>query len=236
MQPAKGSRDLLWSTTRRDYTKFRKQFIRHPRRHLAPPAAHPAPVEVEFALNTPQPGPLALLQQLESAGLGEKASAPSAGAGAGASEARAGIGRGFAFTIEELNLVVPFAAGLRIARSRDAQPLPLSREWVAGIIHIRGEIYTLIDFARFIGRRAATAGKDAGLLLLADNRIKSALLLDSPVSLRAFNRDPPAGDVAGFDAALSPFLSAVWLDDGQPWGVLDVAALTRSARFVNIGR
>ena len=187
-------------------------------------------------MNTPQPGPLALLQQLESAGLGEKASAPGAGGGAGASEARAGIGRGFAFTIEELNLVVPFAAGLRIARSRDAQPLPLSREWVAGIIHIRGEIYTLIDFARFIGRRAATAGKDAGLLLLTDNRIKSALLLDSPVSLRAFNRDPPAGDVAGFDAALSPFLSAVWLDDGEPWGVLDVAALTRSARFVNIGR
>ncbi len=191
-------------------------------------------------MNTPQPGPLALLQQLESAGLGEKASPPGGGEGAGASEARAGIGRGFAFTIEELNLVVPFAAGLRIARSRDAQPLPLSREWVAGIIHIRGEIYTLIDFARFIGRRAATGGKDAGLLLLADNRIKSALLLDSPVSLRAFNRDPPAGagaeSVAGFDAALSPFLSAVWLDDGEPWGVLDVAALTRSARFVNIGR
>lgn len=173
-------------------------------------------------MSAPPPAPPALLRQLESAG------APA--------QPGADRPRGFAFGVEELHLVAPFAPGLRTARWREPQPLPLCHDWVAGMLHIRGEIYTLIDFARFIGRRATPATPGSGLLLISTPRINSALLLARPVSLRAFDPDPPIGEHAGFDAALKPFLSAVWRDDGRDWGVLDVAALTASPRFVTIGR
>ena len=183
-------------------------------------------------MNTPQTDPLALLRQLEGASIGENASA--------LGREHSGVWHGFAFNIEELNLVVPFADGLEVVPVGEAQPLPLSREWVRGVINIRGEIYTVIDFAHFIGRRQAASGpadsgRGASLFLLSNDGVKSALLLDSRVSLRAFSHDLPKLEFSGFSPVLMSFLSVLLMDGDQPWGVIDVDALTSSESFVNIG-
>ena len=188
-------------------------------------------------MNTPQTDPLALLRQLEGASIGENASA--------LGREHSGVWHGFAFNIEELNLVVPFADGLEVVPVGEAQPLPLSREWVRGVINIRGEIYTVIDFAHFIGRHQAASGpadlgqadsgRGASLFLLSNDGVKSALLLDSQVSLRAFSHDLPKVAFSGFPPVLMPFLSVLLMDGDQPWGVIDVDTLTSSESFVNIG-
>ncbi len=189
---------------------------------------------VETALNARHTDPPALLRRLEDASLGEEASALGR-----ARAVRADDWRGFAFAVEDFNLVAPFADGMEIATCGEAQPLPLSREWVVGILPLRGAIYTVIDFARFIGCGAvaaagAHASPRANLLLVSNERIQSALLLDNPIRLRTFRHDLPGAEAAGFPPALAPFLARV-VDDGRPWGVLDVAALTSSERFVTIG-
>lgn len=183
----------------------------------------------------PTTGSMTLLQQLEDAGRGEQTGMPDApDSKARRARGDAGVWRGFAFTIEDLALVVPCANGLQVAPGGEVQPLPLSREWVRGVISVSGEIYTVIDFARFIGRRAVAASRDASLLLMAGEQFNSALLLNSHLSLRAFDNDLPPASAA--DAVLAPFLSASLLDDNQTWGVLDIMALTNSESFVGIGR
>ena len=187
-------------------------------------------------MNTPQtdptPNPRALLQQLEDAGPGEKAGPLAHGRAVG--------WRGFAFTIEDLDLVVPLADGLEMrlkgVPGREAQPLPLCRAWVRGIIAVGGEIYTVIDFAQFIGRRPVASAESAGLLLMPGDGFNCALLLDSRISLRTFSNNLPVTAVGDFDPALAPFLRAVLLEGEQPWGVLNIEALKGAESFVNIGR
>ena len=149
---------------------------------------------------------------------------------------RAAGWRGLAFTIADLDLVAPLADGLQSAPGREAQPLPLCREWVRGMLVIGGEIYTVIDFARFIDRRPVASAEGASLLLMPGDGFNSALLLDSRISLRTFSDDLPAAETDNFDPALAPFLSAVLREGEQPWGVLDIAALKGAESFVRIGR
>ena len=182
-------------------------------------------------MNTPQSDPLAALRQLEDASLGEEGSAFVWN--------RAAVWHGFAFSVEELDLVVPLAVGVGIAPGRSLLPspvlLPLSREWVVGMVNIRGEVHTVIDFARFIGRPAA-ASAGANLLLLSNDVCKSALLLDSRISLRAFDRDLPEADRSTAARSLAPILSALLLEGDQLWGVIDVESLLSAENFVDIAR
>ena len=175
---------------------------------------------------------MTLLQQLEDAGRHEKAGALGRGAG---------VWRGFAFSIEALNLVVPLADSLRVVPCRDVPPLPvpLSREWVRGIILVDGEIYTVIDFARFIGRRPVASNADASLLLMTGEEFNSALLLDSRISLKTFSEpqaEPETAEDDPADPAVEPFVSASLVDGAQTWGVLDIKALMNSGHFVGLGQ
>ncbi len=171
---------------------------------------------------------MTLLQQLEEAGLGQP---PAAAGNAG------DIWRGFAFAIQSLNLVVPQAEGLQVAPAGvAAQPLPLSREWVRGITSIGGEVYTVIDFAHFIGRWPVASSATANLLLMSGERFNSALLLDSRISLRSFRHDLPAAESADVDPVLAPFLRESLRDGEQIWGVLDSAVLMSAEHFIHIGR
>ncbi len=183
-------------------------------------------------MNTPQSDPLAVLQRLEDASLGEEGSAFVWN--------RAAVWHGFAFSIEELNLVVPLAVGAGIVPERSLLPspllpLPLSREWVVGMVNIRGEVHTVVDFARFIGRSAATV-ESVNLLLLSNDVCKSALLLDGRISLRAFDCNLPEADPATAAPSLAPLLSALLWEGEQPWGVIDVEALLGAENFVDVAR
>ena len=185
--------------------------------------------------------PTTLLRQLQDAGA--QSDAPP--------RARAEGWRGFTFAVEDLNLVVPWADGLQIAPGREAQPLPLCREWVRGMLSVGGEIYTVIDFPRFIGRRPAAWGAGGSLLLLPGDDFNSALLVDSRIGMRTFSDDLPGAEIneiaevaevaepaedGVFGPALRPFLRKALKEGDRLWGVLEVAALMRDARFIHIGR
>ena len=178
---------------------------------------------------------MTLLQQLEESGRGQATPAAENLAKPGQQGDR---WHGFAFAIQSLNLVLPQAQGVQTAPGVAAQPLPRSCEWVKGIISIDGAIdgaiYTVIDFAHFIGRRPVASDTRANLLLMSGKRFNSALLLDSRISLRSFRHDLPAAESTNTDPALAPFLRKSLRDGEQIWGVLDSAALMNTDRFIHI--
>ena len=111
-------------------------------------------------------------------------------------------------------------------------PLPLTRPWFRGVANVRGNLYSVVDFAAFLGAGVCEGGAEARILLLGERfRSGAALLVDralglrNPAELRA--REPAAGARA--------WLRGEYEDDSGRWSELDVAALVRDAEFLAVG-
>ena len=112
-------------------------------------------------------------------------------------------------------------------------PVPLTRAWFRGVANVRGNLYSVVDFAAFLGSGASRGGEQTRLVLLGERfRSAAALLLDralglrNPAQLRV--REPVAGAPA--------WLRAEYEDDvGARWCELDVGALVRDTAFLAVG-
>lgn len=112
-------------------------------------------------------------------------------------------------------------------------PVPLTRPWYRGVANIRGNLYSVVDFAAFLGASPAPIAEQARLLLLSERfRMASALLVDRALGLRntdQFQTRPGA-------AARSPWIRAELSDEqGRTWKELDVSQLVQHPDFLGIG-
>ena len=111
-------------------------------------------------------------------------------------------------------------------------PVPLARAWFRGVANVRGNLYSVVDFAEFLGTGVSGTGDQARLVLLGDRfRSGAALLVDrslglrNPAELRA--REPNAQRPA--------WLRAEYEDEnGGRWSELDVGALVRHDQFLSV--
>ena len=76
--------------------------------------------------------------------------------------------------------------------------VPLTRPWFRGVANVRGTLYSVVDFAAFLGDGVAAGGEQARLLLLGERfRSAVALLIDrparsAPIGVRAKKAARPA--------------------------------------------
>ncbi len=143
--------------------------------------------------------------------------------------------RGFVFRVDRWDIAVPFVGGFEIVPYQPLSPLPMTMPWVSGVTNVRGDIYTVVDFSRFIGGSPVRNLKVSNLFLLPDEGLKAALLIEGRISLRAFSSGLQTSGSGGFQDTLDQYLNAVLLEDETSWGVLDVRRLCNSEKFVNIG-
>lgn len=190
------------------------------------------------------------------------------------------VWHGFTFRLNnfnQLNIVVPFIHGLEIVprgimRSDtqfQMQPLAYSQKWVKGMVYLRGEIYTVINFTEFtktskidsaspislspVSARSRTNCEEASLLLWSATEHKIALLMDTPIQLRAFRhqltttgnanatRQLPKLDCQSPpnlvpSPTLAPFLYEQFVEDNQTWAVIDIHSLMNSPKLINISQ
>lgn len=111
-------------------------------------------------------------------------------------------------------------------------PVPLTHAWFAGMANIRGNLYSVIDFAAFRGEEPTPRTSHARLVLLgARFGINSAILVHRMLGLRpadTFTSTDEAGD--------HPWVSEVLTDaEGRRWRRLDVPALLADPKFMQIG-
>lgn len=111
--------------------------------------------------------------------------------------------------------------------------VPLTRPWFRGVANVRGNLYSVVDFAAFLGDGVAAAGEQARLLLLGERfRSAVALLFDRSLGLRN-----PAGlrEIAPAPAR-RPWVRSEYEDEaGGRWSELDVGELVRDAEFLAVG-
>ncbi len=116
-------------------------------------------------------------------------------------------------------------------------PVPHTQPWLAGVVNLRGGVFTVVDLARFLGLRQAAPAVQPQARLVAFNAalgINSALLIDRLEGLR-HAADLQAADESADNDARPAFALARWRDAaGRWWQEIDLAALAQSPQFLAI--
>lgn len=109
--------------------------------------------------------------------------------------------------------------------------VPLTRPWFRGVANIRGNLYSVVDFAAFLGGEATVVNDRTRLLLISDRfRAGCALLVGRSLGLRKSDdlQLRPGG-------ASSKWARAEYTDaEGTRWQELNVPALVRDPEFIDV--
>jgi len=115
--------------------------------------------------------------------------------------------------------------------------VPLTKRWFLGIANIRGNLYSVVDFAGYLGHDNATTrgGANARLVLFGPRAgdLKVGIVVERVLGLRNL-------------AALAPVAAAEdargwygdrWMDaEGGTWQEIDLTHLAKDPDFLQVGR
>lgn len=114
-------------------------------------------------------------------------------------------------------------------------PVPLTQGWFLGVTNIRGNLYSVTDFARFMGRDPTHITVQSRLLLFGQRftELRAGLVVQQVLGLRnvaGWTRLEAQGE-GGWD-----WLGASWqAPGGEVWREIDMARLARSQAFLKVG-
>jgi len=112
--------------------------------------------------------------------------------------------------------------------------VPHTRPWFVGIANIRGNLYSVADFAAFIGHEATSVGAMTRLLLLGPRAgdLHAGIVVQRVLGLRNLNELAPAAPPADAPS----WYAQRWMDgDGNAWQEIDLARLARDPAFLQVG-
>jgi twitching motility protein PilI len=109
--------------------------------------------------------------------------------------------------------------------------VPLTCDWFLGLTNMRGNLISVIDFARFQGLDPSPIEKDSRIISFAPSLSFNAGLLASRVfGLRS------VAEMELLESTDTGWSSRRYRDrDAQEWTVLDIALLLQDSRFLHIG-
>lgn len=112
--------------------------------------------------------------------------------------------------------------------------LPNLPQWIKGIMNIRSEIISLIDFSGFLGEDQSHNRRDAKLVVLRSDKMKVGMGVDAIVGTVTSNvSDVKKSDLAG-ESAIGRVIFAEQLPvDKEVYFILNVEKMLAHPRLVN---
>ena len=111
--------------------------------------------------------------------------------------------------------------------------VPLTHSWFRGVANVRGNLYGILDFAAFQGADAIAPGMERRVILVSDRIVAGSGLL---VSRMLGLRNPEQFNAASRPANAPAWVAAAYSDaGGTRWLELDLPALAREQRFLEVG-
>jgi len=141
---------------------------------------------------------------------------------------------GLAFAVGNLRLTAELTAFTDIVECSAITPVPRTRSWVRGLTNVRGSLYSVVDFAQFLGYARINTDTEGKLLVINDSELGCALLVNSVLGMRRFDHENEYRDAESIDESVRPFVRHAYLQDGELWGLLDTDKLTASEEFRNV--
>lgn len=126
-------------------------------------------------------------------------------------------------------------------------PVPLTHDWFLGMTNIRGNLVSVIDFARFEGGAPTVLSRECRILALAPAlSFNSAILVSGVLGLHDVASMTPGPDLHEQELGQKHgqeqnprapgWAAQTWTDrQGQQWTRLDLSRVVRDPRFLNVG-
>jgi twitching motility protein PilI len=112
-------------------------------------------------------------------------------------------------------------------------PVPLTHSWFRGVANVRGNLYSILDFSAFQGADPISPGVERRVILVSDRLVGGAGLL---VSRMLGLRNPEQFNAAPRLPGAGPWVGSAFTDaGGTRWLELDLPALVREQRFLEVG-
>ncbi len=106
--------------------------------------------------------------------------------------------------------------------------VPLTQPWFLGVANVRGNLYSVVDMADYLGGTSVSGGAANRMLLVADRyAFNAALLVERVYGLRdarSWRMDESDGQVSYYDE-----------QQQVEWRLLDIPALLAQPQFLNVG-
>ena len=115
--------------------------------------------------------------------------------------------------------------------------VPLTKPWFLGLANVRGNLYSVVDFAAFIGRETVVghgSGGQSRLILFGPRAgdLKAGIVVQGVLGLRnlaELTTTPPELDAPAW-------YGQRWLDaDGGTWQEIELARLVVDPAFLRVG-
>jgi twitching motility protein PilI len=116
-------------------------------------------------------------------------------------------------------------------------PVPLTQDWFLGLANVRGNLVSVIDFARYHGYPATVIDKDCRIVVFGSSlSFNSSLLVSRVMGLRNVAEMELQQDGAQNDNKNTIGLNRSYVDsDSHVWTELNLSMVVQDPRFLHVG-
>jgi purine-binding chemotaxis protein CheW len=134
------------------------------------------------------------------------------------------------FTLAGSRYAVPVPSILEIGRLPHITPVPNVPTWVRGVINLRGEILSVIDFRTFLGLEEAHHGEHSRMLVVktARDEIMTSLIVDQVMGIAPLSKTRMETLAAPPGNKVMPYLQGAYEYEDQMCAVFDLERLLLS--------
>jgi twitching motility protein PilI len=114
--------------------------------------------------------------------------------------------------------------------------VPLTQPWFLGLANVRGNLFSVVDFAGFLGRGGAAphgSGSQSRLILFGARAgdLKAGIVVQGVLGLRNIAELKPAAPEPNAPA----WYGQRWDDAGGAWQEIELARLVEDPEFLRVG-
>lgn len=110
--------------------------------------------------------------------------------------------------------------------------IPGTKHWVAGVANVRGELLPIVNFGDFLFEQPVVPSKQARVLVISHDEVRSGLIVDEVSGMRRFPVDtrlPPHTE--GMPDSLGKLVEGCF-EEEQVFHILDVTRLINESEFM----
>ncbi len=142
--------------------------------------------------------------------------------------------RGLVFTVDRWQLLMPLESITDVVECGPITVVPRTKPWLRGVSNVRGTLYSVTDLAAFLGCASSPMEPEGKLLVMRDNELRAAFLVDEVYGLKVFDIEQRVDSVNTVDTAIRPYVREGYEENDQVLPVLDVHRLVSTEQFLAI--
>jgi twitching motility protein PilI len=109
--------------------------------------------------------------------------------------------------------------------------VPGSKDWIAGLANLRGQLLPVIDLREFLGAGNTQATRTARVLVAENDDLLVGLLVDEVFGFRRFSQAEFSTDLPDLKLRCDRYLDGACVRGADTWGVFSMEKLLAATEF-----